>query len=189
VNEVIEGFKKGQKGSSAMPHKKNPISFENLTGIARVLRSHTLIAMENAILWHERDISHSSAERLFLPDNLGLLCYSLWRLDQSMSDITINKEAVEGKVSSSFIYLSSIYLHVLLASAAIKREDAYAIVQKASFEAHDGDSFRQLILDGAKSKGVVIDGLRSPAMDEIRQLYLGHTDEVFAKVGQEYPLK
>ncbi len=72
LNEVYEGFSKGQKGSSTMPHKKNPISSENLTGMARVIRSHLTIAHENNTLWHERDISHSSAERMFLPDNLGL---------------------------------------------------------------------------------------------------------------------
>ena len=98
LQEIYEGFSKGQKGSSIMPHKKNPISGENLTGMARVLKSHVSPSMENIPLWHERDISHSSAERMFLPDNFGILYYSLKRLQSTLKNLVINKETIESRV-------------------------------------------------------------------------------------------
>jgi adenylosuccinate lyase len=94
VNEVCEGFSSGQKGSSAMPHKKNPISSENLSGLARMLKSFSSMALDNCILWHERDISHSSNERMYLPDMFGIAVYALERLANTLDNITYNKENI-----------------------------------------------------------------------------------------------
>src|SRR5581483_7719720 len=91
VGEVLEGFKKGQKGSSAMPHKRNPISSENLTGAARMLRAYAQAESENIALWHERDISHSSVERIAIPDAMILLDYALTRMDGILKDLVVRE--------------------------------------------------------------------------------------------------
>ncbi len=134
VGEVFEGFSKGQKGSSTMPHKKNPISSENLTGMARMLRSYSQIAMENILLWHERDISHSSTERLYLPDCFGLFYYSLKRMSGVLNNLVVKTEVIENKVKNNSMYLSSFYLHHLLVNTDERREDLYRAVQEASFK-------------------------------------------------------
>ena len=134
VNEIQEGFSKDQKGSSTMPHKKNPISCENLTGIARVLRSHQSIAHDNIILWHERDISHSSSERMYLPDNFGLIYYALRRMNSTIKNLVINKENIEQKVFQNFSYLSSYYLHLLIENTSLSRDELYPIIQKVFFK-------------------------------------------------------
>lgn len=133
VSEVMEGFSKDQKGSSVMPHKKNPISAENLTGISRVIRSHFLQASENVVLWHERDISHSSSERLYLPDHFGLISYSLKRMTSLFQGLHVNKEKCEDRVKSFDAYLSSNYLHQLIQKFDVSRDDAYRLVQRAAF--------------------------------------------------------
>src|SRR5690606_14487610 len=101
-------------GSSTMPHKKNPISSENITGMARILRSHINPAMENCILWHERDISHSSVERMILPDHFGLLAYSARRMKNVFQNLVIDKEKIEDKVSRNEKVFSSYVLHKLI---------------------------------------------------------------------------
>lgn len=135
IAEVHEGFKAGQKGSSTMPHKKNPISSENISGLARLIKSHLPLALENNVLWHERDISHSSAERLYLPDHFGLLVYTLNRMTSTIADLEIHRDAIEAKVDKNFTTLSSYILHSLIQENAVPREELYAIVQAASFEA------------------------------------------------------
>ena len=135
VREVAEGFRAGQKGSSTMPHKKNPISAENLTGLSRFLRSHLNMAMENSILWHERDISHSSSERLYLPDHFGILVYALDRFTTTLNMLDIDVAVIEGKVLAHTHYLSSFYLHFLIKHCeSMTREELYTIVQAASFD-------------------------------------------------------
>lgn len=133
VGEVFEGFAKKQKGSSTMPHKKNPISSENLTGMARLLRSHVSVALENCLLWHERDISHSSNERMYLPDSLGLISYSLDRLSSTVKNLVYKKETIENKVKENSNFLSSYYLHFLIENSDLTREQLYRFVQEASF--------------------------------------------------------
>jgi adenylosuccinate lyase len=148
VGEVIEGFQKGQKGSSAMPHKKNPISAENLTGQARLLRSYALAAFENQALWHERDISHSSVERVIFPDAFTALDYALDRLNQLMKGLTIdgrrmkvNRELSQGRLASSQVLLA-------LVDQGLTREKAYEIVQRASHGANGTKPLdRQLLAD------------------------------------------
>jgi adenylosuccinate lyase len=134
LDEVKEGFSKGQKGSSTMPHKKNPISSENIAGLSRLLRSHVIPAMENCVLWHERDISHSSVERMMLPDHFGLLAYCLRRMKNVVENLVIDRERVESKVANNEKIYSSFVLHKLIEmNPQATRESVYEIVQGAFF--------------------------------------------------------
>ncbi len=190
VGELHEGFKKGQKGSSTMPHKKNPISGENLTGMARMLRSHQMIAAENIVLWHERDISHSSAERMMLPDNFGILFYALDRLKDTVRDLVFHKEKIEARVMEGHNYLSSYYLHHLIEKTDFKREDLYYYVQEAAFkgaEAKSAEVFHESLVEIMKEKGHTID-LPKPTFDEIKNIFTKHVDQVFNRSLELYPL-
>lgn len=178
VGEVHEGFSKGQKGSSTMPHKKNPVSAENLSGMARYLRSHVTLADENTLLWHERDISHSSAERMMLPDHLGILVYSLRRLSTTVRDLVVHEDVVTDKVKMVDGYLSSFYLHHLLSHSDETREDIYAKVQAAAFEAKEVGQFKDILQSKFSAK----------LPDTPKDLGLAHTDEVFERVFETYPL-
>jgi adenylosuccinate lyase len=133
IKEFSEGFVKGQKGSSTMPHKKNPISSENITGISRVIKSYSQIALENNTLWHERDISHSSAERIYLPDMFGLICYSLKRFDSTIENLVVHKGKMLERVKENKEYLSSFILHFLLKETSLTRDQLYPIVQETNF--------------------------------------------------------
>lgn len=140
IDEVREGFSKGQKGSSTMPHKKNPISSENITGMARLLRSHVIPAMENCSLWHERDISHSSVERMMLPDHFGILAYSVRRMKNVVDNLVIDREKIENKVLSNEKIYSSYVLHkLILENKTVKREALYEVVQSAFFNSKNID--------------------------------------------------
>lgn len=130
VLEVEEGFAKGQKGSSAMPHKKNPISAENMTGLARLIRTNSLAAMENMALWHERDISHSSVERVIMPDSTILMDYVLHRLNSLLSNLRVIPENMERNLMSSYgLFFSQKVLLALVEEAGLARQDAYEKVQ------------------------------------------------------------
>ena len=156
VSELHEGFKKGQKGSSTMPHKKNPISSENISGVSRVIRSHVEIALENNILWHERDISHSSAERLYLPDHFGLLVYALRRMTSTVKSLELHREKIEAKAINHFTALSSYLLHEMILLNSASREELYAFVQEASFCAKSADDFFQWIHNKGQEKGYTL---------------------------------
>jgi len=144
VLEAAEGFKIGQKGSSTMPHKKNPITSENLTGLSRVIRSHGQIALENCVTWHERDISHSSTERLYLPDHFILIGTCLKRLNNLVSELVLFKDTMKQRVRSHQHALSSFYLHQLLHLTTASREEIYEVVQKASFSFSPADFKNEL---------------------------------------------
>jgi adenylosuccinate lyase len=179
VFEVYEGFSKGQKGSSTMPHKKNPISTENLTGMSRMLRSHVSIALENCVLWHERDISHSSAERFYLPDNFGILVYSLRRLKNTIDNLVVQKDVIEDRVKGTSAYLSSFYLHFLVANTPFLREDCYKIVQQVAFALKPGESFSAGLQQIMKSEhGITLD-IPEMGFDGIKKTYLKEIDSVF----------
>lgn len=139
VAEVEEGFSKDQKGSSAMPHKKNPISSENLSGLARVLRSNTVAAMENIPLWHERDISHSSVERIIFPDSTILIDYMLNRFLDVISNLVIKEKNMIRNTDKygGIIYSQSCLLK--LTEHNMTREEAYKIVQKEALDAFDNN--------------------------------------------------
>ena len=188
VGELHEGTQKGQKGSSTMPHKKNPISGENLTGMARVLRSHLPIALENIVLWHERDISHSCAERLYLPDHLGLLYYALKRLDNTVENLVFHRDRMEQKVRRTGNYLSSYYLHQLIKNTELSREDIYPLVQQAAFRSqHSCDTFHQELNSILKKSGIS-QKFSPPGINWIQETYLGDTDEIFTRAQKSWPL-
>ena len=180
VSEVFEGFAKGQKGSSTMPHKKNPISSENLSGIARILRSHMSMAMDNTLLWHERDISHSSAERIYLPDAFGLVLYSIDRLSNTVENLVIDNKVMEEKVESTFKHLSSIVLHKLIEVSENTREDLYKIVQSASFEATDRKSFYN-ILESSFTQQYELEVISTLRSKSDLEIFGNHTSAVFKR--------
>ena len=179
VGELHEGFSKGQKGSSTMPHKKNPISGENLTGIARVIRSHLTIAHENNALWHERDISHSSAERIMLPDNLGLTFYALKRMTSTVENLVINQDIIQKKVLTTYKYLSSYILHKIILENHHSREELYEVVQSSSFKAKTIEEFKKLLEESSFTSETDFSFLNSLDDTAIRKIYLKHIDEVF----------
>lgn len=137
VLEAEEGFKKGQKGSSAMPHKKNPISSENLCGLARVIRSNSLAAMENIALWHERDISHSSVERIIFPDSTILIDYMLSRFKNVVDNLNVHEDNMLRNASlfGGIVYSQKVLLTLI--EKGLKREDAYRIVQRNAIDAFE----------------------------------------------------
>ena len=132
MGEVSEGFSPGQKGSSAMPHKKNPISSENITGCSRLLRSYCLSAMENMALWHERDISHSSVERLIFPDAFILCDYACHRMAGTIENLQVNKEKMLLNIESSQGRLFTSHLLLNMIDRGLSRESAYQRIQKLS---------------------------------------------------------
>lgn len=135
VGELEEHFSEGQKGSSAMPHKKNPILSENLTGLARLLRGYCLTAMENVALWHERDISHSSVERVIAPDATMVLDFMLGRFLTVLTTLRVNEERVNENMRKSYNLFYSQRLMLELAKKGVPREQAYEIVQKKAMVA------------------------------------------------------
>src|SRR5688572_8186056 len=138
IGEVQEPFKTGQKGSSAMPHKRNPIVSERISGLARLLRGYAHTALENQPLWHERDISHSSAERVILPDATILLDYMLVRMTGLIEGLVVRSERMRENIARGLgLHASSRVLVALVEKAGIGREEAYAIVQRAALRAAD----------------------------------------------------
>ena len=135
VREVEEFFGKGQKGSSAMPHKKNPVVGEQLCGLARVLRGYALAALENVPLWHERDISHSSAERIILPDATILLDYMLDKLAALVSGLKVDAARMRANLDLTHGLIHSQQVLLLLVEKGVAREEAYRWVQRNALEA------------------------------------------------------
>jgi adenylosuccinate lyase len=138
VGEVQEGFAAGQKGSSAMPHKRNPISSENLTGAARLLRSYAQAALEDVALWHERDISHSSVERVILPDATVLLDYALRRMRNILDRLVVREDRVAANLEAAGRSVYSGHILLALVEAGASREQAYAWVQSCALANLDG---------------------------------------------------
>lgn len=146
ILELEEGFAKGQKGSSAMPHKRNPITCERLAGLARVLRANSMAAMENMALWHERDITHSSVERIILPDSTILLHYMLDRLYHTLSNLKINTERMKKNIELTRGLVFSQRVLLALTEKMPSREEAYELVQSLAMKSWDeGASFRTLL--------------------------------------------
>ncbi|EAA0023679.1 adenylosuccinate lyase [Listeria monocytogenes] len=146
VREVEEFFAKGQKGSSAMPHKRNPIGSENVTGLARVIRGHMVTAYENVPLWHERDISHSSAERIILPDSTILLDYILNRFGNIVKNLTVFPENMKRNMNRTLGLIYSQRVLLALIDKGLAREAAYDVVQPRAMEAWEKQvPFRELV--------------------------------------------
>ena len=134
ISELSEPFKDGQKGSSAMPHKKNPITSERITGLARIVRGYALSSMENIVLWHERDISNSSVERIILPDTFNLICFITKDLISIFDGLHINYKAIEKNLSDAADKLNSQKILSALVKNDIDRDEAYRSVQDLTFE-------------------------------------------------------
>lgn len=146
VREVQEGFKPGQKGSSAMPHKRNPISAETISGLSRVLRSNLLAGLQDVALWHERDISHSSVERVVLPDSSHLAHYVVRRLARLLRGLVVFPERMLANLDASHGLVFSQPVLLALVASGLTRDDAYRIVQRNAMRAWDeSTSFRALL--------------------------------------------
>ena len=169
VGEVIESFTPGQKGSSAMPHKKNPISAENLSGLARLLRTNSIAALENVALWHERDISHSSVERVIFPDSFILADYGLDRMGQLVEGLFVDEERMRKNIQLSQGQLFSSQVLLAMIDEGLSREEAYKIVQRVCHDLEPGDSLEnRLLADPEASKYVDKETLR-PIFSGLKQ--------------------
>jgi adenylosuccinate lyase len=177
VREAFEPFAAGQKGSSAMPHKRNPIVCERICGLARVLRANALVGLENVALWHERDISHSSSERIVLPDSTIALDYMLDRTHWLVEGLEVDADRMLRNLEASHGLVFSGRVLLRLVEAGMSREDAYAVVQRNALAAWDGE----LPLRGLLEADPDASALTPSALDEIFDLdsFLVHVDEIF----------
>ena len=182
VLEAEEGFAKGQKGSSAMPHKRNPISAENMTGLARLIRSNSLAAMENMALWHERDISHSSAERVIMPDSTILADYVLHRLAGLLKNLRVIPENMARNLEASFgLFFSQGVLTALVEEAGLPRQEAYVLVQSAAMKSwRTRQPFEAMVREEPGITSRLSPGRLESLFDASR--YLRHEDMVFKRV-------
>ena len=182
VREVEEAFGSGQKGSSAMPHKRNPIGSENVTGAARLLRGYMVAAYENVALWHERDISHSSVERVALPDATTLLHYALVRFAAILDTLVVYPDAMRANMDRTFGLYNSQRVMLALVEKGMAREAAYDLVQPVAMRSWEtGRAFR----DGLADTPGITEHLSAPDLDGLFDpaYHLRHVDEVFARVG------
>jgi adenylosuccinate lyase len=181
VGEAEEFFSQGQKGSSAMPHKRNPVLTENLTGLARMVRAYALPAMENVALWHERDISHSSVERMIGPDATVTLDFALARLAGVVDKLVVYPERMLANLNKSGGIVHSQRVLLALTQAGLSREDAYRLVQRHAMHSWEGGGDFKALLQADPEIG------RALAPEQIEALFdLGyhtkHVDAIFARV-------
>ncbi|MDV2685672.1 adenylosuccinate lyase [Alkalihalophilus lindianensis] len=182
TREVEEFFAKGQKGSSAMPHKRNPIGSENMTGLARVIRGHMLTAYENVPLWHERDISHSSAERIILPDATIALNYMLNRFGNIVKNLTVFPENMKRNMTRTYGLIYSQRVLLSLIDKGMAREEAYDLVQPKTMEAWEkGIQFRELV----EAEEAITAVLSKEEIDNCfdYNYHLQHVDTIFNRLG------
>lgn len=184
TREVEEAFAKGQKGSSAMPHKRNPIGSENITGISRVIRGYITTAYENVPLWHERDISHSSAERIMLPDVTIALDYALNRFTNIVDRLTVYEENMQANIDKTFGLIYSQRVLLSLINKGMVREEAYDTVQPKAMKSWETKTpFRELIEQDSK----ITDILSKEDLDECfnPKHHLNQVDTIFKRAGLE----
>ena len=181
VLEVLEPFTEGQRGSSAMPHKKNPIHSERICGLARIVRSSVLPALENVVLWHERDISHSSAERIILPDATTALDYMLNLFLEILKGLEVNEEKMKKNMElSNRLYFSSKVL-VALTEKGLSREEAYDLVQRCAMKSwEEGRDFMEVLMEEPEVTKLLSE-------EELRSLFdpwdfVKHRDYIFRRV-------
>ena len=178
VHEVEEGFSKGQKGSSAMPHKRNPIGSENICGCARVIKAYVNTALDNNILWHERDISHSSAERIIMADSTTLLDYMLNRFTKIIENLVVYEDKMIEDIYLTYGVIFSGSVLNKLVSLGWSREEAYDKIQPLTFKAlNEKIQFRELLKE--------TNWLNEEELKEIFNLqrYMKHVDEIYKSVG------
>jgi adenylosuccinate lyase len=181
VREVEEFFSPGQKGSSAMPHKRNPVLSENLSGLARLVRSHAMASLEDVALWHERDISHSSVERVIAPDATILLDFMLNRFTGMMEQLLVYPERMLSNLNMTRGLIFSQMVLLKLIEKGISRENAYAIVQKNAMKSWEkGIEFKKLLLED----GEVMSYLNPEDIDHTFKVenFLGHVGYIFTRV-------
>lgn len=181
VLEVEEPFMRGQKGSSAMPHKRNPVGCENLSGLARLVRSNAMAALENIALWHERDISHSSVERVIIPDSSILVDYMLDRVKGILEGLQVYPKRMKDNIDRSYGLYNSQRVLLALINKGISREDAYDIVQKNAMKSwRTGIEFKKLLIKDTEVKKY----LTAKELGEIFDLayYLKNVDYIFKRV-------
>jgi adenylosuccinate lyase len=181
VREAEEYFAPGQKGSSAMPHKRNPILTENLTGLARIVRSAVTPALENVALWHERDISHSSVERMIGPDSTVTLDFALKRLTGVVDKLLVYPETMQKNIDQMGGLIFSQRVLLALTQAGVSRETAYTIVQRNAMEVWDGKGG---LLDLLKKDSDVIDNLGEGTLTSLFDMayHTKHVDTIFKRV-------
>ena len=182
VREVEEAFAKGQKGSSSMPHKRNPIGSENITGCARLLRGYMVSAFENVALWHERDISHSSVERVIIPDATTVLHYALTRMTSMIQNLVVYDQNMARNMERTFGLYNSQRLLTMLIDRGMSREEAYDLVQPLAMTAWEEErSFREIAL----ASDALTARLSAQEIEEAfdAHYHLRHVDEIFARVG------
>ena len=181
VLEVEEPFMAGQKGSSAMPHKRNPVGCENLSGLARLVRTNALAAIENVALWHERDISHSSVERVIIPDSTILVDYMLDRLKGILDGLHVYPRRMKENMGRSYGLFASQRVMLALLDKGLDREQAYSIVQADAMKSwKEGTEFKKILLKDKEVKKY----LTAQEISEIFDLgyYLKHVDYIFRRV-------
>lgn len=181
VGEVAEPFGRSQKGSSAMPHKRNPILCENLTGLARVVRANAMAAFENVALWHERDISHSSVERIIAPDTVSLVDFMIARLTKVIDGMEVYPERMMENINNSLGLYNSQDVMLALVKKGMAREEAYGIVQEIAMRASkERKQFSKLLTLDSRIIGRLTEG----ALGEIFDLasHTKHIDKIFARV-------
>jgi adenylosuccinate lyase len=179
VAEVAEPFGKGQKGSSAMPHKRNPVVSERICGLARVVRANALVGLENVALWHERDISHSSAERIVMPDSFLALDYMLDRFTWLVEGLVVRPERMLRNLEDGHGLFFSQRLLLALVESGLPRDDAYRLVQRHALRAHEEErDFRELVRADDEIASRV-------DLDTIFDLnwYTRHIDAAFERLG------
>ena len=182
MHEVEEYFSKGQKGSSAMPHKRNPIASENISGVARILRGYMATSQENIALWHERDISHSSVERVIFPDALMILDYALNRYTKTLDQLTVFEDQMMNNIYKTNGIIFSQQVLNLFIQKGYSREDAYDLVQQIAMESYQSNiSFKQLLYKNAEINKIA-------TIEEIDRCftidyYLRYVDEIYKRVG------
>lgn len=182
TREVEEFFAKGQKGSSAMPHKRNPIGSENMTGLARILRGHVVTAYENVALWHERDISHSSAERIMLPDATIALNYMLNRFGSIVKNLTVFPENMKRNMKATYGLIYSQRVLLSLIDKGMSREKAYDIVQPKAMQAwEEAVQFRELV----DADPAITNHLSAEELDDCFDYrhHLKQVDMIFTRLG------
>ena len=183
VNEVNEYFSKNQKGSSAMPHKRNPVGSENICGLSRIIKSSQIIALENNILWHERDISHSSNERIYLPDDISLVIYLARRLNNILRNIVVHEDKMKEDIFSTFgVIFSGRVMNYIIEKNEVSREEIYDYIQALAFKAMETRTqLKDLILKDSYL-------MKYLSLDEVNELFsyeyvFKNVDKIYKKVG------
>ena len=180
VGEVAEPFSAGQTGSSSMPHKKNPITLENISGLSRILRANLQAGLEDIPLWHERDISHSSAERVILPDSLTLAHYALGRLERVLNGLQVYPENIQRNLEQTGGLIYSQRVLNLLIDKGMERDSAYALVQRAALESWQTHTpLRELL--ARDSENPLSPAELAQAFDPA--FYLAHVERIYARMG------